>query len=202
MLSRVSENIAYKFVQRKIIKFDDLEIYQYGINMLLTGIIDFISILFIGILWGSLIECICFVTMFIPLRQYAGGYHASTPKKCYISTLLMIFIVLSAIDNIHLDIYILWGLLGAFGAVFLILSPVEAVNKPLDDVEKRIYKKKAIVIWCVELCAAVICTFVGIERLFECTVMAHAVIAVTLILGKIQGYRNKMLNCFGKQRKR
>ena len=98
----------------------------------------------------------------------------------------MIFIVLSVIDNIQLNVYILLGLLGISAIVIILLSPAEAVNKPLDDIEKHIYRKRAMVIWCVELCAAIICIFAKFEWMGECIAMAHAVIAVVLILGNIQ----------------
>lgn len=192
MLSRVSKQIALQFAVRRIINEEDIEVYEYGINILLTGIVNMVSIIIIGILCGKVIECICFMIMFIPLRQYVGCYHSATPKRCFTCTLMMILIVLSAMENIPWNVYIIWGLLIICGTVIYSLSPVEAKNKPLNDMEKCIYRRKSIIIWCMEMCAAMICTIVKIERINinMCIAMAHTVTAIILLLGKTQLWLN------------
>lgn len=109
MLSRVSKQIALQFAVRRIINEEDIEVYEYGINILLTGIVNMVSIIIIGILCGKVIECICFMIMFIPLRQYVGGYHSATPKRCFTCTLMMILIVLSAMAHTVTAIILLLG---------------------------------------------------------------------------------------------
>lgn len=185
MLNKISKIVIIGLVNKKIVECDKWEIYFYGINLLLTGCIDFISMMLIGILFNEVIECLVFILMFIPLRQYTGGCHASTPIKCYISTLLMITIVLSVIGNVNFSFSVLSGLFILSGVIIWILSPVAAKNKPLDDMEKRIYKKKAVSIWGIELIAAIICIIIRTENLSECIMMAHAVIAVALVVGKV-----------------
>lgn len=71
----------------------------------------------------------------------------------------MIFIALSAIDNIHSDIFILWGLLGAFSFIVFLTYYFEEVSKAWNDKEKRIYKKIVEMIWWTELCATIVYVF-------------------------------------------
>lgn len=49
----------------------------------ITVLINLISTIVIGVIAGNVFESIAFLVFYIPLRSYAGGYHASTPRRCY-----------------------------------------------------------------------------------------------------------------------
>lgn len=72
------------------------EIMYYGMFVLVTNLASIISVLFIGDLLGEFKHTLMFIVSFIPLRLYIGGYHASTPIKCYVyfNVISSIFILL------------------------------------------------------------------------------------------------------------
>jgi len=81
---------------------------------------------------------------FIPLRSYAEGFHASSHAKCFwLSTLAVTAILIVA--RLALNIYsaglvMLSGIICA--TIIAILAPVQDANKPLDDAENRIFKRR------------------------------------------------------------
>ena len=88
------KKLTYKFIltliNRNIIEEEDKEIYSYGFNQILFIMLNFITILIIGILFNMLFETIIFMSTYIPIRIYAGGYHARKQTKCYIHYLIII----------------------------------------------------------------------------------------------------------------
>jgi accessory gene regulator B len=52
--------------------------YQYGLEILISGLIGIINILIISILIHRLTQGIVFLIVFIVLREYTGGYHAES----------------------------------------------------------------------------------------------------------------------------
>lgn len=49
----------------------------------ITVLLNLISTIVIGVIASNVFESIAFFVFYIPLRSYAGGYHASTPRRCY-----------------------------------------------------------------------------------------------------------------------
>lgn len=66
--------------------------YKYGIEITISSIFNFALILFFGFIIGSFLSAVCFLLCVIPLRQFCGGYHASTYFRCN-STFLLAFLV-------------------------------------------------------------------------------------------------------------
>lgn len=141
MYEKISCIITKKLVEKKIIRNDEWEIYQYSIEVLLSDVcylfIAFLTALLTNSLWAS----VAFFTGFLSLRKFSGGYHASTYLRCHFlfwaNQLLMILIyyLLSAkygriISLTFVSISIV--------CVFM-LAPVGNKNKPLSDKEKLKY---------------------------------------------------------------
>ncbi|MGL6106298.1 accessory gene regulator B family protein [Romboutsia sp.] len=123
----------------------DYEVYLYGFETLIASILNSLSILLIGLLFDRFMHSIVFLACYCPLRQFAGGYHADTYKKC-LFTFICIFLATIFLANNLMDVdlkYLLilfsvlnWASIG-------LLSPVEHVNNPLTDNERVKYKKNA-----------------------------------------------------------
>ena len=123
----------------------DYEVYLYGFETLIASILNSVTILLIGLLFDRLIHSIVFLTCYCPLRQYAGGYHADTYKKCFF-TFVTIFLATIVLANnlgyIGLKYLVLLLSVLNWGGICL-LSPVEHVNNPLTKGERIKYKKNA-----------------------------------------------------------
>lgn len=144
-MKQLTDKFILALINRNIIKEEDKEIYSYGFNQILFIMLNFITILIIGILFNMLFETIIFIITYIPIRIYAGGYHARTQTKCYI---LSVFMLISALYIIKLQLIsniltiILLSVISSI--IILYLAPIEDINKPLDKEEIEIYKKRTI----------------------------------------------------------
>lgn len=91
MFSEISEMMTQSLIDNKKIQSDNRELYRYGIQQGLTMIMNLATTLLIGLLCGMLWQSIVFYMAYIPLRSYAGGYHAKTPIRCYLFSIAMMF---------------------------------------------------------------------------------------------------------------
>ena len=78
---------------------------------------------------------------------YAGRYHASSPQKCWAISALVLFLNLNAIKNIPKLFYSHFAILTLIAGISIImLSPVEDINKLLNDKEKIYYTEVLVII--------------------------------------------------------
>lgn len=186
MFRGVSQQLTQSLIDNNTIKDEEREIYRYGIEQGLTIILNFVTTLLIGLVCGMVWQSVVFTTAYIPLRSFAGGYHAKTPTKCYIFSIVLMFAVLLAMKLVPFTIFICSVMLFVSSVVFLFLSPVEERNKPLDKTEQMVYRKRALLIWISELMLTGACLCFQIMPLAICLTMALTVMAVMLILGQLK----------------
>ena len=162
------------------------EIYQYGFEQVLTTIFNILTTLALGMLFGKAYQSIVFTISFMILRSYSGGYHAKTSIRCYFFTVMSISAALSVIKFIAINRFICLGLLVLSSVVILLLSPIGSKNKPLDKIEKIIYRKKTIIVWSVEICVAIVFIIIDITEIHIAITLAHVIISIALIFGNVQ----------------
>ena len=184
MINELSEKISNRLLRKKIIDNEEKEIYQYGMNQMLLSLINILTTLMIGILLGMLWQCVIFTFSFMVIRTYAGGYHASTQKRCYLLTASIIIATLSVIKYVEINNYICLILLSISSVIILMFSPVGSENKPLDDIEIVIYRKKTIIVWCVEFLIAIAFILVSMKEISICITLAQVDLALCLLSAK------------------
>ncbi len=76
------------------------EVIYYGLFVVVTNLLNVISVMFIGACLGEFNNTIIFLLFFTPLRLYLGGYHASTALRCYIlfNAISIVFILLFKVE--------------------------------------------------------------------------------------------------------
>lgn len=138
----LSNYLIDKMVESEVIQEEDKEMYLYGLNQ--GGIIIqniFITVI-IGSIFGNLIATCVFLIVYIPLRSFAGGYHAATPKKCFVYSIFLI-LVIQLYFWYFFEVMYQWiypvMLICSF--IIYIYSPMPSSNKPLSVKEKYYYKK-------------------------------------------------------------
>jgi len=135
-----------------LIKEEDFEVYQFGIESFIMKACHLISYVTIGLLFRRLPELLVFLAAFIPLRECSGGYHAKTPLKCYIlscGTVITFLCLLLFIPVDKTQYSIILAVISSLILFFIV--PVETENKPLSDAEVTYYKSKAGFIIIIEL---------------------------------------------------
>lgn len=198
-MENVSIIITNWLIENAIIDKSNTEIYKYGIQQCFVTIFNLLITFIIGAVFNMIPECILFMLFFIPLRKYAGGFHARTQKRCYVYSAVLIIIVMAFIKYYSLlpggDI--LLTVVSSFG--ICILSPIESDNKKLSSDEKKIYKKKACVIANIELLIMVICELIGCYEVMKVILFNYIIIFFLMIiaLGKKHGYISNKLHTKG-----
>ena len=184
LLARLAGKIGNNLVHSGVIKEEDTEIYIYGINQILTSVLNVSSALIIGLIFGVFPEIAVFMAAYIPLRSFAGGYHAKTPLRCYVFSVIMLIVVSIGLKYLHIADCVYYAVLVAATLVVLVLSPVEDRNKPLDEIEHKVYKRRTILIAAVELTLALLLKLLMLDDLFIATAYSFVVLCLMLIAGK------------------
>lgn len=142
MEKKLAIYISRKFVQMEIVKPEFEEIYVYGLELLLSFFTGTVIILLIGIVANKIAHTCIFLLIFILLRRFTGGHHATSHLRCKLWTIgsYAAVLILSVILNIYIWAYLLLVVLGSI--IIFLFGPIENVNKPLTELTKK--KNKAL----------------------------------------------------------
>ena len=147
MIVRLSKKMAAYFAINGIIKSEDVEVYEYGLQILLSTICNGIIAVLIALVTGTFWQCVCYLTVFILLRKSAGGFHAKTHLGCccILAAALGIFILF--IRFVPVNTY---AIISAIAVVFSTImiahyAPLEHKNKPIHDKDRKRLRRNSII---------------------------------------------------------
>lgn len=162
MIARLSKRMASFFVRNEVIKSEDEEVYEYGLQLLLSTVFNGIIALILAIISGAVLQCICYLAVFVLLRKSAGGFHAKTHFGCccILAAVLSLFIMF--IKFVPNEVYgIVSAITVAFSVVIILMfAPLEHENKPISDRDK-IRLRKISVIYAVLFALIVLGLFIA-----------------------------------------
>lgn len=157
----------------------DYDLYKYGITILFDYLI-YLSITFIfSLFFNTTNIAFLFILFYSILRKYYGGFHFNSKRLCIISSISLTVLIsfFSKSISIHNILFFITYLLQLLFTIFFI--PIDHKNKRLNDVEKKYYKKKSIIIeiififiylFCKIFDFSLICNilfFIGIVNIFN-----------------------------------
>ncbi len=183
MKTNVPGRIADSLVHVGAVPSEDKALYEYGVRQGILMVINFVTAVLIGLILGMVWQTIVFLIAYIPVRSYAGGYHAGTNLTCYLLSVPLVLTVLLGIKLVPWNGYLCLITLFCAAVIIEILAPVEDSNKPLNEREKVVYKKRARGFTAFLFGVAIALWFTGIKQSSLSIVMALGVAAVMLILG-------------------
>lgn len=195
MIERISGKLTNYIIKNGSIQESDKEIYEYGIASFLAMGCNTLSFLLICYLCDMFLEGIIYGILFILLRIYAGGIHLTSNIKCFIASSGVVIGTLLLLKHISLDniILIILAIIASF--VIWILSPVEAVNKPLDEKELIVYRGRARAILLLELFIMAISLFLDIRIISYIITLVLMEIGIIMIIGRVMNiYLIKKIN--------
>jgi accessory gene regulator B len=189
MLNNAVNKITCILERHHVVNESNQEVIRYGIWILIFNTLSVLTALIIGVVMNGMIEVITFVILYKPLRVYAGGYHAKSPGVCCVVSALLTIAAVLAMKFVILPVYIIVGIWIVSAIVILILSPVEDKNKPLDELEIKVYKKRAIIVWAIEVILGLISVVSNLLRFAACMAWVLAAACVMVIAGKAKRIR-------------
>ena len=78
MVSKLARNIAHFFVVQNITEKSKEAIYAYGMELLISDVLNTLIVLLIALISHTLPAVVVFISVFMGLRQFVGGYHANS----------------------------------------------------------------------------------------------------------------------------
>lgn len=176
--------------QQKEFEEEEQEIINYGLQQLKYNGICILFTCFIAFIIGVFFKGCIFLTAFIPLRMYAGGYHADSQKKCFLVSFLAMSLSFLIIKYTYFSkiVACIVGIV-CLGIIWK-LAPVSNDTKRLDKEEIQMYGRRtkyiAVVVLGVFLALVY---FVGYSFAVP-LLMALMLVAISLISGEVK-YRKK-----------
>ena len=148
---KIVDKITDSLVKSGTIHAEDKDIYEYGLRHIASMFLNISTTLIIGFIFGMIWQSILFMVAYIPLRSYAGGYHARTPLKCYIFSVILTVCVLLSIKYMPYNDILFLVITFISGAIIFIFAPMGDENKPLDEIETKVFRKRTRIILFVEI---------------------------------------------------
>ncbi|MCL2874520.1 MAG: accessory gene regulator B family protein [Defluviitaleaceae bacterium] len=182
MFARAANQIAENMVKHGGADVDDKDIHIFGAQQGLVMLLNIITFAVIGLIVGVFWQVVIFACAYISLRIYTGGYHAPTPLKCYISATVMVLAVAMLMRFVDVSGYITIIVLFICGLLISRVSPVDNENKSLDENEKGVYKRKAVIIGFAQISIAFICLHFGLTIVTASIFWAMVSVVILMIL--------------------
>ena len=176
MIAKFAKKINEILIQKGIVQKEDAELYQYGIengivvagNLLASGIF--------GIVTGRPGLVLVFLLFYASLRSYSGGSHCKSRIGCFLISMAILFIPVYTYEpvmkNVPNAVILLIGVLAV--VIIIVLAPVESINKPLDEEERKYYARVTHCITALQVCVLIYFILFGSTRLFLCWVCEYS----------------------------
>ena len=193
MIGKLALKTAEKFVKNDNVLYDRIEIYQYGFFVFFSNIFFLIITSVIGMIFDVFLQSIIFFFAFFSIRQFAGGYHASTETRCEVLSTLSILACIVAIKLSKIyDFQTVLLLITILSAVCIfVFCPLDTPEKPLSDKEFKYFRKVSWLILFV-IVAAIIVSYVFKFQIVTVPGCLSLILeSILLALGKIKRVSQK-----------
>lgn len=139
MIQTAAAALAGQWAKDGVIQAADTEAYQYGLELMLSTLMNIAVMLGLSIAAGHAWLFVPYLAAFIPLRLSAGGYHAKRHSGCILFNAGTYFAGLSVMILLPTQATaILCIMESCFSLVVIVLfAPVPAKNKPLSAREHK-----------------------------------------------------------------
>lgn len=179
-MHRVVCSIVHYLVLQGAVDEEDYEVYMYGVQtgleMLLCIAAGSVMAAGLGLLW----EYVVFMSIFCPLRAYAGGIHLRHFATCFVCSCLVIFLILLCVEYYKPMVYAAFIITNIVVAVISCLGDMATAEWVKDSDEKAYVaeRRKKIII------SAVLLNFAAL--LFHCEkIVSILMYTVIVVLGSM-----------------
>lgn len=190
MIHNLSNNIAIFFYKNNLIENNDIAICCYGMELIISTFVGFISIIFTSFFLNDISFGVLYLLYIVPIRMNVGGYHANSYSKCNFVFLCFFIIAYICYRNFNGKQYEVLNYINLMSSVLVYkLVPLENKNKTVNDFKKIMFKKSSVSIY-------VLCSIVGIALKKMCFINILTIVlantTILLLIGKgVALYENK-----------
>ncbi|OGO76712.1 MAG: hypothetical protein A2Y23_06620 [Clostridiales bacterium GWB2_37_7] len=185
LIDTLSRKLIQRMLDKEIIKFDDWEIYMFGLQLMISGVFKFIGFMIFAWALGWIVEAFIFLVVFGLIRVSAGGYHAKSYLMCFITTGIMMTtaILLSKLFLSRFSVVGLTVVLMIASLMVILYAPVDSPNRRLTAKERKINRIRSLLtVFCLSAIALltyllfpqglVFCNVAALAMLFESITLA------------------------------
>lgn len=178
-------NMTLKILCRNsIIEEENIEVYHYGLELILATIFKFIGLMVIAAITGLVMETIIFIMFFCSLRLQAGGYHAKSIMGCFIGMVSFTFISISLVKLLPIHNQLNYILLSIIVSKYLVFTfaPLENENKPSTKEQKIEYRYRSLVTVMIESVIIFLLIYLNKEFIYFGTIASTGFLIESLTL--------------------
>lgn len=190
-MDRISENISRILAEYNIIQKKDAAICTYGIVLFLTSVLEIGAILIISLFLGNFTETVVFLLGFLPIRIYAGGYHADTKLRCFLILVCVyiMFTLLMMIDIVEIYKYAMIAVPVAVIMCVYLWAPLKHKNKSLNYKEKKKFRAISLTVSVIEGVAVILLRLFNIQNKFSIALfLGLLTVLLSIIAAKIKEF--------------
>lgn len=187
-------SIATYYAENNLIEPNQIDVFKYGSSLTFASIISFA----IAFAWGAVFHCFpevsVFLLLFIPLRIFSGGYHASTFLRCAVSLVVILALITLSIKFLP---YVIVRPLLVVGSISLLYSvfrysPVQHPNAPIRKKDIPRFRKISLIICIAEISVITVASFTqGLIESYRSLIIAAI---LSLNIGSFLIYLAEALN--------
>lgn len=188
------ETLIQKQLKVGIMKEEDISVFRYGYTLISEMFVNFVIAIIIGLLMDEVMMISVFLFAFIPLRSFAGGYHADKAWKCVIlSNLVIITAILAARFMCSKDLLPWFFQMEAvLGIIIIKTAPVQSLNKKLSETEAAYYKKVVLILYVTEVLIEILIFSFGYKNIAYVILITHIIVTISLMIGKYHKRNQKI----------
>lgn len=193
MIYKAALKYANIYAHKHYITSENVETVAYGFFSLFSNLIFGLISLGIGVLFNNVIGSLVFYSVFLFIKKFAGGIHATTEKRCFFYSSISI---LGSLVSMHLGLnFKIYSI--SLILISLVLSvcvykyaPIASKERPLDEAEIKKYSKivKTRILFLVLI--MIVSDFIGFRNISLAIASAIILESLLIIAGKAKEEKN------------
>ncbi len=164
---------------------EDAVIIKYGLMQTFRVLIYIVSSFMISICLGVIAEFILFLAIFWPLRMYGGGYHASSPQKCFLLSVTVTGLFLALVNTCDMSQQVSVIASAVFAIILYISIPGQNKRVHLDELERSTYRKRGRRVLIVEGIFFMVSIGLECSVLYTLFTLSFGLMVILIFLGKV-----------------
>lgn len=168
MIQTLAKKITLHIFQHGFQK-EVFEVHSYGMEVILSTLIDTGIILLIGFYTNHFVESFLYYLLFGLIRKFSGGYHCHTYLTCI--SLHVVLFVFYVMTYSYYEVWQKYIVLFSIG-VFLFFSPIK--NRSLEENEYKRYKL-------ISIFLLIICFLLIYLQIYN-SIIAYVILIVSILM--------------------
>lgn len=188
MMNRCIGRIIGWQIKKGILPEAQRATYEYAYEVMISKVINILIAVLIAFLFRAPVTVAVLLVVYIPMRTYAGGYHAETNLWCTFVSAVMIVGVCLMVKYYPIDSILPFNIAASLSSICIIwmMAPVEAAHKPLDELEFKRYRLRTRILLMLGMIVSVILYCFGFWQISFVMNLAYIILAAMLIVGKVK----------------